>query len=199
MIVSRPSPRSAAPTFDLAAGSPRAADVRLLPLPPSDSVESSGAPKWIRTRQPGWASDGSRIIGFELEAENDVRVWMKRVRPVLAVRCLGRRVETFVITDSATSIESTTDQHTVHVSFDGEAGSDELWLDSESNRELFAPDGAALADRLSHAQIMRFGFTPYSAAPVVADFDVRGFERPTCESPKTKVATRAAFHGRPSR
>src|SRR5206468_2675371 len=174
---------------------PRAADVQLSRLPPSGSVESSGAPKWIRIRQPGWTSDGSRIVGFELEAENDVRVWMKRVRPVLAVRCLGRRVEAFVITDSATSIESTSDQHTVHVSFDGAAETEERWLDSESKRELFAPDGAALAGQLARAHSMRFGFTPFSASPAVADFDVRGFEKAlesvtkVCGSPKTKAAS----------
>ncbi len=83
-----------------------------------------------------------------------------------------------MITDSATSIESTTDQHTVHVSFDGDAGTEEQWLDSESKHELFAPDGAALAGQLARAHSMRFGFTPYGASPVVVDFDVRGFDQP---------------------
>jgi len=100
---------------------------------------------------------------------------MKHVRPVLAVRCLGRQTEVFVITDSAMSIEPTPDRHTVHVSFDGGAEAEERWLDSDAKKELFAPDGVALAHHLASARTMRFGFTPYSASPVVVDFDVHGF------------------------
>jgi hypothetical protein len=141
----------------------------------SKAIDSSRSSKWIRARHPGWASDGSRVVGFELEAENDVRAWMKHVRPVLAVRCLGRQMELFVITDSATSIEPTPDRHTVHVGFDGGAAAEERWLDSDAKRELFAPDSTALAHQITRAQTMRFGFTPYSASPVVVNFDVRGF------------------------
>ena len=166
---------------------------RLISVLLPDPLEPTGPPKWIRTRQ-GWATDGSRIVGFELPAENDVRVWMKHVRPVLGVRCLGGHVEAFVITESATSIESVPDQHTVHVSFDGEERSAERWMDSESKHELFAPDGAALAERLSRAHTLRFGFTPYSAQPVVADFDVHGFEAPACGSAKANAASRVAHH-----
>ena len=43
---------------------------------------------------------------------------MKRVRPVLAVRCLGRETEVYVVTDSASSIEPTPDKHTVRIGFD---------------------------------------------------------------------------------
>ncbi len=168
---------SSAPTLNLAARSPRAAEDRTTPTP-SDSVGSSPAPKWARIRQSGWASDGSRTIGFELRAENDVRVWMKRVRPVLVVRCLGRQTEVFVTTGSAMSIESTPDRHTVHIGFDGQADIANLWLDSEADRHLFAPDGIALARQLARAHTMRFGFTPFNASPVVAEFDVRGFGGP---------------------
>src|SRR2546425_1300728 len=35
--------------------------------------------KWTGSRQPRWARDGSKTISFELEAENDVAVWMTRV------------------------------------------------------------------------------------------------------------------------
>jgi hypothetical protein len=184
IMMSRSSPPALASTVGLAGNPVRVDKARVSQRPAAethvrqhagDAVDQLRSPKWVRTRQPGWATDGSRIASFELEAENDVRVWMKHVRPVLTVRCLGRRTEVFVITDSAGSIETTPDQHTVHVSFDGGAEAEERWLDSDAKRELFAPDGEALARQLASAQTMRFGFTPYSASPVVVNFDVHGF------------------------
>ncbi len=75
------------------------------------------APKWYRTPHTGWASDGSRTLSFELEAENEVAVWMKRVRPTLVVRCLGRSTEVYVVTDTASSLEPMPDKHTVPSGF----------------------------------------------------------------------------------
>jgi hypothetical protein len=184
IMMGRSSPPPTPPTGGLAGSSVPVAKVRVPQHPaaevrvlqhPDGAVDPLRSPKWVRARQPGWATDGSKIVSFELEAENDVRVWMKHVRPVLAVRCLGRQTEVFVITDSAMSIEPTPDRHTVHVSFDGGAEAEERWLDSDAKKELFAPDGVALAHQLASARTMRFGFTPYSASPVVVDFDVHGF------------------------
>ena len=183
IVMTRSSPPALASTVGLAGNAAQVAKVRVSQPPAAEVhvlqhprvVDPLRSPKWVRARQPGWATDGSRIVSFELEAENDVRVWMKHVRPVLAVRCLGRQTEVFVITDSAMSIEPTPDQHTVHVSFDGGAEGEERWLDSDAKKELFAPDGVALAHQLASAHTMRFGFTPYSASPVVVDFDVHGF------------------------
>jgi hypothetical protein len=159
----------------------------------SAALESSAAPKWIRTHESRWASDGSKTIGFELEAEREIGVWMKRVRPTLAVRCLGRETEVFVVTDSAASIEPIADQHTVYISFDNQAEVAQHWLDSADHRELFAPDGMVLARQIAQARTMRFGFTPFNSSPVVVDFDVRGFGGPlesvmkTCRSPRGRA------------
>jgi hypothetical protein len=179
---------------------PPAAEVHVVQRP-RVAVDPLRSPKWVRARQPGWMTDGSRIVSFELEAENDVRVWMKHVRPVLAVRCLGRHTEVFVITDSAMSIEPTPDQHTVHVSFDGGAEAEERWLDSDAKRELFAPDGVALARQLASAHTMRFGFTPYNGSAAVVEFDVRGLAgllepvARTCGSPSSAKAASARSGG----
>jgi len=142
---------------------------------PSPSSESSTT-KWIGSRQPSWASDGSRTVTFELAAENDVTVWMKRVRPVLVVRCLARNTDVYVVTKSAASIERNGDRHTVRVSFDESPEAAEQWFDSVDNQALFSPDGVALARQLARARVMHFGFTPYNASPVVAEFDVKGFD-----------------------
>jgi len=136
--------------------------------------DSSERPTWIGRRRPTWARDGSKTISFELQADNEVRLWMQRAVPVLVARCLFHRTEVFVVTGS-TSIESNPDRHTVRLQFDKDPEQVQQWLDSSSSQELFAPDGVALAQRLERATRLRFGFTPYNASPVVADFNVAGF------------------------
>jgi hypothetical protein len=124
-----------------------------------------------------------------------VPVWMDRVRPMLAVRCVSRYVEVFVMIRSAASIEGSSEHHTVRVSLDAEPETTEHWLDSIDKQALFTPDPQALADRLAGASRMRFGFTPYNASPVTADFDVRGFNVPleamsrTCRASQKRTKT----------
>lgn len=140
-------------------------------------AEAPSASKWSGSRQPGWASDGSRTISFSLQAENEVRVWMKSVRPVLAVRCLAGNTEVFVITNWAASIEPTAELHTVHLSFDDGPAVAEQWWDSDDAQALFAPEGVAAARQIARSRVMRFGFTPFNAAPVTAHFKVAGFDQ----------------------
>lgn len=167
----QPAPRRAAPPTS--------------PAPSSLSASSSYAPKWIRTPQPKWVADKLRTISFELEAENDVSVWMKRVRPTLAVRCLSGITEVFVVMDSAASFESLADRHTVQIAFDNETAAAQQWLDSASHTELFAPDGVAMARQIAGAQRLRFRFTPFNSSPVLVEFDVRGFSDPLRSVAKT--------------
>ena len=156
------------------------------------------APRWFRTKESGWASDGSKTVTFALEAEDEVGVWMKRVRQTLAVRCLGREIEAYVVTDSASSIESRSDRHTVRVAFDDGSFSNEQWLDSSNHRELFAVDGQTFVHRVATSARMRFGYTPFNASPVVAHFDVRGFAAPlreittTCQQPVRHATARVS-------
>src|SRR5262249_19666661 len=92
--------------------------------PVSDSpvlVDSAPAPTWIGRRQATWARDGSKTIAFELEASNDVPIWMTRARPHLIVRCLSRHTEVFVTLGSAASIEPQANSHTVRLQIDGDA------------------------------------------------------------------------------
>jgi hypothetical protein len=147
--------------------------------------------KWTGSRQPRWARDGSKTIAFELEAENDIAVWMTRVRPVLGVRCLSHTTEVIVLPHSAASVEPN-DRHTVRVGFDGGADVQQQWFGSDDNQALFAPDGAGLATQIAGARTLRVGFTPYNARPVVIEFDVRGFDdligllAKTCASKPTR-------------
>jgi hypothetical protein len=148
-----------------------------LPSDPEPIVQSAPSPTWVGARRPTWARDGSKTIAFELAASKDVGVWMKSVRPVLIIRCLSRTTEVFVATGSAASIEEQAGSHAVHIQFDDAEPVAESWSDSVSSQELYAPDGVTLARRLARARTVRFGFTPYNSAPVVAEFDVSGFNQ----------------------
>lgn len=147
--------------------------------------ESTSAPKWSRTRQSQWATDGSRTIGFEVEALRDVAVYMDRVRPVLAVRCISQQTEVFVVLRSSPSIENGGDTHTVRIGLDEEPDVEERWLDSSNMQALFAPDARAFAARMATARHLRFAFKPYNAPPASVDFDVHGFEGPLAAMAKT--------------
>jgi len=133
----------------------------------------AGAPGWIENRAQ-WTAGDRKSLAFELRSRNETPVWMKNVRPLLIVRCLAKRTDVFVFTDSAAAMEKQDEDHTVRIAFDDEAERTERWPDSVAHDALFAPDGAAFARQLIGARTMRFGYTPHNAAPVVAHFDVQG-------------------------
>jgi hypothetical protein len=169
-VGSRPAPR---------------ADVRQTPevevqaasvVPAARAPLPAAAPRWSGENVGRWVGNNRRSIAFELPADNTVAVWMKRVRPLLVVRCLDRTTEVFVYTESAAAIEPQDDDHTVRLSFDDEPAETERWPDAAAHDALFAPDGEAFARRLARAGRLRFSFTPHNAAPVEARFELRGFD-----------------------
>ena len=110
-------------------------------------------------------------------ATGDVPAWMNHARPVLVVRCAYRTTEVFVILDTSASFEQDADRRTVQVQWDDEPSSVQQWGVSQSGRELFAPDAPALMNRMVSARRLRFGFTPFNANPVTAEFATEGFDR----------------------
>jgi hypothetical protein len=129
---------------------------------------------WSAARRAYWTANQRHAAAFELPAENTVAIWMNYVRPILVVRCMNKRTETFVYTGSALKIEPNTEDHGVNFHFDGEAASSEHWPDSAEHDALFAPDGAAFAQRVLAAKSFRFGYTPHNAEAVEAQFHVDG-------------------------
>ena len=129
---------------------------------------------WSTARRPYWTANQRHAAAFELPAENTVAIWMNYVRPILVVRCMNKRIETFVYTGSALKIEPNTEDHSVNFHFDGEAATSERWPDSAEHDALFAPDGAAFAQRVLAAKSFRFGYTPHNAESVEAQFHVDG-------------------------
>ena len=131
-------------------------------------------PTWNRVSDGRWVGRDRRSVALELNANEKVAIWMRQVRPVLVVRCLGQATDVFVFTQTAAKMEPQDENHTVRVGLDGGEFSTERWADSEEHDALFAPDGTALAQQLMHSRTLRFGFTPHNAAPVVAEFNVAG-------------------------
>jgi hypothetical protein len=130
--------------------------------------------KWSTARRAYWTANQRHSDAFELPAENTVAIWLNYVRPLLVIRCIGKRTEAFVYTGSALKIEPNTEDHGVTFRFDGAAGQSEHWPDSAEHDALFAPDGAAFAQRVMTAKTLRFGYTPHNAEPVEAQFHVDG-------------------------
>ena len=130
--------------------------------------------RWSTARRAYWTANQHHSDAFELPAESTVAIWLNYVRPLLVVRCIGKRTEAFVYTGSSLKIEPNTEDHGVTFRFDGEAGQSEHWPDSAEHDALFAPDGVAFAQRVMTAKSLRFGYTPHNAEPVEAQFQVDG-------------------------
>jgi hypothetical protein len=138
---------------------------------PSPSVNLQ---RWTADTRGYWTGNQRHAAAFELQADNIVQTWFGPVRPSLVVRCMARTVQTFVYTGSAMKIEPHAEGKTVTVSVDDEPVRQERWPDSDGHDALFAPDGAAFAQRLLQAQTLRFGYTPHNSNDVVAQFHVSG-------------------------
>jgi hypothetical protein len=130
--------------------------------------------RWSAARRELWLGERRKGIAYDVDANDTVAAWMKRVRPTLVVRCLSGTVEAFVVTETAAQMEPRSEMHTVTVRFDGGPPTTERWPDSSEHDALFAPDGAAFARRILAAQELVFGFTPHNAPPVIARFNVEG-------------------------
>jgi hypothetical protein len=147
------------------------------PAPPPAVGESIPAPTWSGSRRTGWASNGTKTITFHLAATRELSVWMNKARPVLEARCLDHATEVFVVLDTSASFEDDADLRTVRIQWDDESPSVQQWRVSESGKELFAPDGKDVMERMAAARRLQFGFTPFNAEPVTAEFAVEGFDQ----------------------
>lgn len=147
------------------------------PATPAPLVEEGPTPTWTGSRRASWANDGSKTIAFTLASTRDLPVWMNRARPALIVRCLYRTTEAFVMLETSTSFEQDANRRTVRVQWDDDATAVQQWTVSETARELFAPDGVAFVRRMASAKRLRFGFAPFNAEPVTAEFAVEGFDK----------------------
>jgi hypothetical protein len=178
LVLALSSLRGDPPLQTASAASPAAAPARTNPPAPAPTVVESGpVPTWTGQRNAAWAHDGSKTITFELQAVRDVQAWASRVRPVLVVRCLSRATNTFVVLGTSAKFEDDDFRRTIRVQWDDGPEAVQQWEVSNSAHELFAPDGVAFVRQLAKANRLRFGFTPFNAQPVTAEFAVQGFDQ----------------------
>jgi hypothetical protein len=160
------------PSSEVSAAAPAAAARQPSSPAPSPSVIVQ---KWTTENRAYWLGNQRHGAAFELPADNLVQTSFGPVRPSLVVRCVARTTETFVYTGSPMKIEPNVDGKTVTVSLDNEPVRTEQWPDADDHHDaLFAPDGAAFAQRLLQAQTLRFGYTPHNSNEAVAQFHVSG-------------------------
>jgi len=163
------------PAATVSAAPAKSAAPKAKPATGSASTTSSDpTSKWSSERRTDWIGSYKKSVAFEVPAENTVALWMTPFRPVLVVRCIKAKTEAFVLTGSALKIEPQTEDHTVSVTLDSATMRTERWPDSTEHAALFAPNGAEFAQQLTHAELLRFGYTPHNAAPVTAMFKVAG-------------------------
>jgi hypothetical protein len=157
-----------APALSVASADAATAHPSSAVLPVTSAIQT-----WNADNRTFWLGN-QRGAAFELLAESKVQTWFGPTQPALVVRCTSRTTEVFVYTRSATRIEPRVEGKTVTVSVDGEPARTERWADSDDRVALFAPDGAAFAQRLLNAQTLRFGYSPHNSSDVVAQFHVTG-------------------------
>lgn len=179
------SPDTAATTAPVPAGAdiPRSPENTALasttaaaPVVDVETQTPRSSARWMASPLSRRGRAGASGAIFELAADEDIKVWRNRVRPVLTVRCAGKATEVFVMTYSAASIENNSSLHTVQVAFDAAGPDVQTWEHSVDHDALFAPNGRALARKIASARNMSFTFTPFNAAPVEAHFSVAGFD-----------------------
>jgi hypothetical protein len=147
-----------------------------VPAAAGSALPVTAKQSWRATRPRQDVRYGRDVIIFELAAEQDVPVWHKRVRPQLAIRCAERVMDLYVMTQTAASFEGGTNQHTVHLAFDGGAAVTEKWEHSVDHEALFAPESSGLVGQIASAKTMTFAFTPFNAAPTFVHFNVAGLD-----------------------
>lgn len=159
--------------------SPAASVSAISPTPPSSNPppRPEQPDEWIRSDSVSQLDD-SKGVTYAVAAHAEVEVWLRSHRPTLLVRCRENETDVFMTTGGAATVESgDLEGHTVRVRYDDGQAQNQRWTESTSNDSLFAPNAIAMARRIATAQTVRIGWTPFNASPVVATFDVRGFER----------------------
>jgi hypothetical protein len=161
---------------DPAPAAPSSSGPATAPAPTSRAIpaDDPALPRGWK-RNPEWVGFRKRAVAFELPARNKVPIWLRQAHPYLVVRCAGRRLDVFMYMESAAQIEPQDGKHTVRLLVDDDPEIAGRWQDSDEHDALFVPEPQPFLARLATAKVVRIGYRPHNAAPVVAAFDVEGF------------------------
>jgi hypothetical protein len=150
--------------------------------------------KWQVERSSS-AMDDSPTVFLWVRAERPVAGWLEELRPILAVRCKEGSLDVYMKTGTSFSVDrcgDDLDKHGVRIRLDKGKASSQCWNESTSGDALFSPSGRTMTLNIAASETVLIEFTPFNASPVVARFDVSGFDahRPklnaTCPLPTTE-------------
>jgi hypothetical protein len=143
---------------------------------PSSGIDASDAiaGKWIFDSDVS-ALDDSTSYTIGLEAEDSIRAWLSNPTPVLIIRCRNQQYEVYIHAD--TQLESNLDDEVyTRVRYGDEEPFSAIMDESTTGEAMFFRSGRAVARKLLTINRLVVGFTPFSANPVEAVFDLTGIE-----------------------
>lgn len=139
------------------------------PAPPTD--------RWQREETKSKMDDSSGVV-FTLDANNRIEGWLSRQKPTLIIRCQEKKSEAYIVTGMPASVETgELNRHTVQIRFDDAKAQAQSWSQSTDSKALFSPAPIPFIRQVAAAKLLRFGFIPFNASPVIAEFDTTGFDK----------------------
>ena len=139
------------------------------------SSQSKPTDKWQISRGQS-SMDDSKTVVLNLRADNDVQAWLEDKRPILNIRCKEGKTQVYLWTGTAATVEEIAG-HTVRIRLDDGTPIGQTWGESTDHNSLFFDEDAIVfVKQLVKAKTLAFQFTPFSASPAVACFDLRGLE-----------------------
>lgn len=120
------------------------------------------------------APSGEESVAVSLRAEKAVKGWMKSAVPTLTVQCSKKKAAVYIETGLALEV-TMVDRQIVHIRFDDNKPITQRWQEiTNATVAASARDATALVKQFVQSQKFTFEFTPFSSAPVQAEFDVAG-------------------------
>jgi type VI secretion system protein VasI len=143
----------------------------LSPINASNSNEDIG--KWQEIVDIDPMTD-KEIVILSLDAENQIHTQyaFQRIVPSLYIRCKDRKTEAYI--NWGTYLGLNTTQVTVRI--DKQRKSIQTWGLSTDNKATFSPSGYSFAKKLLKHNKLIASTTPYGDNPVIAIFNIDGFE-----------------------
>lgn len=140
---------------------------------PEQATPLPSGGKWVVNQDISDFDDTAQVV-LVLLAEEDVAGAFRKTRPSLALRCKEKRADVIVNVDQQIDKDGLSDFVSVRVRFDKKKAETHYpGLSTDSKAVFFDPVKPFIKEMLAADQML-FQFTPFSASPATATFDIRG-------------------------
>ena len=137
--------------------------------------DSDTASKWSVSKSIS-PMDDSVTVSLSLDANEEITAWPSKVaRPTLIVRYREGKLDAYFNLGVTPNVESG-DRRTVTLRFDQNEAFNVRGNISTSGEAIFLPDTRNIVRYIADSKILHIRFTPFNSNPVVASFDLQGFE-----------------------